>query len=475
MVLVLSMMSCTFSSLDDETEGVGNEITDDPYSEDRNIIELDPVINTRNEEVPVVGVNNLYILIADATNAGSNADYIYINFGTSARIRLNGVSIDGNRQFPRNYWLNYDLSPWAANFPQDEWDKVRLETVSTDGILLKEVSMHHSDCLILDFQVQTWLDSPGTATIDFTNSILASKLRQVEYIHRRNPAIYGAISELGKTDGCKYGNKYAYKNWCSEFASWCLRKSGWTTPTGNITNGVATMKNYFDVRGRLYDKNEIMGRIYIPRSGDYLAVSNDGHSCLFVHWIDNPDNRITGSTRFRTIEGSFSQAVRFGTRTVDEITGVGNAQLSLANVSLRKPAWQSSTYASAGPGLAVDLNANGNYYANSVSHTLYDYEPWWIVDIQASKVISFIDIYNRTDCCTSRLCGFYIFFSETSFQYNDTARTITQSGVQTMYISGYPNTHIRFWVNDKVARYIKIQIANRSEYLSLAEIIAVGD
>lgn len=474
-VLMLSIMSCTFPSLDYETEEVDNMIMDDPYLEDQNIIELEPVMCNRNERVPAVGVNNLYFLISNTTSAGSNADYIYINFGSSARIRLNGLLIDGNRQFPRNYWINYDLTAWAANFPQDEWDKVSLETISTDGILIEKVEMHHSDCLILDYQVTTWLDSPNASIIPFKNSIAATKRRQVEYIHRRNPAINGAILELGKTDGCKYGNKYAYKNWCSEFASWCLRKAGWTTPTGNITNGVATLKNYFDTRGRLYTKYDIMGRVYIPRSGDYLAVSNDGHSCLFIHWVDSPDGTISGTTRFRTIEGSYSQAVRFGTRIVDEICGVGNAQRSLANVSYNKPTWQSSTYASAHSGLAVDLNTNGNYYANSVTHTLYDYEPWWIVDIQASKVISFIDIYNRTDCCSSRLFGFYVFFSETPFLYNDTARTLSQSGVRSMYLNAYPYPSIHFWVNDKTARYIKIQIPNRSEYLSLAEIIVVGD
>ena len=238
---------------------------------------------------------------------------------------------------------------------------------------------------------------------------------------------------------------------------------------------MATLKNYFDTRGKLYSKYDIMGRAYIPRSGDYLAVSNDGHSCLFVYWVDSPDGPISGSTKFRTIEGSFGQAVRFGTKTVDEITGAGNAQISLSNLSYNKPTWQSSTYASAHSGLAVDLNTNDNYNGNSVTHTLYDYEPWWIVDIQTSKVISYIDIYNRTDCCSSRLFGFYVFFSETPFLYNDTARTLTQSGVRFMYRNAYPYPNIRFWVNDKKARYIKIQIANRSEYLSLAEIKVVGD
>jgi hypothetical protein len=53
------------------------------------------------------------------------------------------------------------------------------------------------------------------------------------------------------------------------------------------------------------------------------------------------------------------------------------------NLALGKPAQQSSTGWGGDPRRAVDGNPDGNYGANSVSHTENQAQAWWQVDLGA--------------------------------------------------------------------------------------------
>ena len=74
---------------------------------------------------------------------------------------------------------------------------------------------------------------------------------------------------------------------------------------------------------------------------------------------------------------------------------------TLVNLSLGKPATQSSTYnniANVGPGSAVDGNDN------SFMHTFcwQGINQWWEVDLADTYTVSSLHIVNRLDCCGGR-------------------------------------------------------------------------
>ena len=88
------------------------------------------------------------------------------------------------------------------------------------------------------------------------------------------------------------------------------------------------------------------------------------------------------------------------------------------NVAVGKTATQSSTWSSefvnegGAASNAVDGNTNGTFDGGSVSHTSGWQENdslgliWWKVDLGQSFIIDMIKVYNRIDCCKSRLAGF---------------------------------------------------------------------
>jgi hypothetical protein len=81
-------------------------------------------------------------------------------------------------------------------------------------------------------------------------------------------------------------------------------------------------------------------------------------------------------------------------------------------VSLYKPARQSSNYASAVAGLAVDGNTSGDYAKGSVSHTSgQEDDPWWEVDLKEELAVEKVLVWNRTDggaAIGRRLDGFRV-------------------------------------------------------------------
>jgi len=91
------------------------------------------------------------------------------------------------------------------------------------------------------------------------------------------------------------------------------------------------------------------------------------------------------------------------------INPTSTPSISLAgNIALDKPAEQSSTGAGGVPERAVDGDTNGNYYDGSVTATNEEPGPWWKVDLLNFFDIERIVIFNRQDCCGSRLSVFIV-------------------------------------------------------------------
>ncbi len=142
--------------------------------------------------------------------------------------------------------------------------------------------------------------------------------------------------------------------------------------------------------------------------------------------------------------------------------------VSSPNVALGKVATQSTTDFGGPASRAVDGNTDGNWGSASVSHTAYEEEPWWQVDLGAVTSISDVRIWNRTDCCGERLSNFHVFVSDNPFQYTDVSSTLTQPGVSSYYVSGPAGT-LAVLTIARTARYVRVQLTG-ADYLSLAEV-----
>ena len=145
------------------------------------------------------------------------------------------------------------------------------------------------------------------------------------------------------------------------------------------------------------------------------------------------------------------------------------------NLALGGTATQSSTLpGTAGASLAVDGNTDGNFYDGSVTATNQDVNAWWQVDLGTSASINTVTIWNRTDCCGSRLSDYWVFVSNTPFLASDTPATLqTRAGTFASHQTTAPNPSTTIAVGGAQGRYVRVQLSD-TDYLSLAEVQVTG-
>lgn len=299
-------------------------------------------IAEKSDGGPGVGENYISIKISDDhSNAGSRTEKIYLYFGGQRKyLRLWGLDRSGER-FPRGQRLRWDMSVgatrpenWIETVPTDAWDDLLLVNKSGDGILIDNIKIVHSSITIVDWPPSgenVWLDGSKRekfGIIGLSDQILQKKLDTVPSNLRWIPQLHWAVLELGKTDGTKYGTTH---DWCSEFASWCLRKAGWWDApkpprvTDNI--GSRTMEDYFNSKGRKFTKQRLLDGDYSLTEGDYLRFNN--HSALFIRYEDDGRALTDSRKRFVAIDGNWGAKVTLTSgdkREIRDLISVGSTR-----------------------------------------------------------------------------------------------------------------------------------------------------
>ena len=137
-----------------------------------------------------------------------------------------------------------------------------------------------------------------------------------------------------------------------------------------------------------------------------------------------------------------------------------------ANVALQSNggvASQSSLDYGGPAGRANDGNTSGNWSDASVSHTGYEFQAWWQVVFDQQFVISSIEIFNRTDCCQTRINPFSVFLytnaSDSDPVWSATGLTMDLDNQESLAI---PNV---------LAERLRVRL-DGTEYLHLAEVQA---
>lgn len=159
-----------------------------------------------------------------------------------------------------------------------------------------------------------------------------------------------------------------------------------------------------------------------------------------------------------------------------QVMGTAGTPPSGTNFAANKAATQSSTLpgTTAVAGLAVDGNTNGNWSNGSVTHTNLDTNPWWQVDLGTSVTVTSIAIWNRTDCCSSRLGDYWVFVSNTPFGPTDTPTTLqTRAGTWSSHQTSIPSPSTTIALPSTAGRYVRVQLSG-TDYLSLAEVQVIG-
>ncbi|MFF0725926.1 discoidin domain-containing protein [Streptomyces sp. NPDC004134] len=146
--------------------------------------------------------------------------------------------------------------------------------------------------------------------------------------------------------------------------------------------------------------------------------------------------------------------------------GVG----SFKNVARGRPATQKSVAYDGVPARAVDGNTDGVWGRRSVTHTREpESQAWWQVDLGESRDIADVNVWNRTDCCGSRLSAYYVFVSDTPFTGTSVEETLAQPGVRAYYQPKDAGTPTRISA-DTSGRYVRVQLTSQDAPLSLAEV-----
>jgi uncharacterized repeat protein (TIGR01451 family) len=160
-----------------------------------------------------------------------------------------------------------------------------------------------------------------------------------------------------------------------------------------------------------------------------------------------------------------------------EVQVIGTPTASGLNLSPGKSATQSSTlpgYANAGAAAAADGNTDGNFFDGSATATNLDSNAWWQVDLGASATVNTIVIWNRTDCCGSRLNDYWVFVSDTPFLPTDTPLTLqNRAGTFSSHQTSAPNPSAAIAAGGARGRYVRVQLTG-ANYLSLAEVQVFG-
>uniref|UniRef100_A0A4W5RCW1 Fucolectin tachylectin-4 pentraxin-1 domain-containing protein n=1 Tax=Hucho hucho TaxID=62062 RepID=A0A4W5RCW1_9TELE len=140
----------------------------------------------------------------------------------------------------------------------------------------------------------------------------------------------------------------------------------------------------------------------------------------------------------------------------------------VVNVALKGVANQSSISSDGKAHKAIDGNRESNFFKVSCTHTEWETNPWWRVDLLDVYRVTAVTITNRGDCCSERLDGAEIRIGN-SLENNgiNNPRCVVISNIP----AGETNT---FQCNEMVGRYVVVVIPGQNKTLTLCELEVYG-
>ena len=213
------------------------------------------------------------------------------------------------------------------------------------------------------------------------------------------------------------------------------------------------------------DKEETIRQINIFNRTD---TAQERLSNFHVILLDSFGNEIERK-RISALTNTVAQlAIDYKKARFVRIELEGHNALSLAevqvlraeNIAWKKQASQSSTAYGGDANRALDGNTNNTYSQNSITHTNFEKQAWWQVDLGRSEQVGFVRLFNRGDGeVAKRLSNFDVIL------YNDKGKEVARQ-----YIKQLTSNQLDVQFNGQLGRYIRIQLRHEHQALSLAEV-----
>lgn len=162
-----------------------------------------------------------------------------------------------------------------------------------------------------------------------------------------------------------------------------------------------------------------------------------------------------------------------GNNTIELRDSEGTSELDVdslsiipLNIAYSKNTAQSSTGYGGVSARAVDGDNSGLWGAGTVTHTTnFESTPtWWEVYLGNDIEIGEIKLWNRTDCCSTRLSDFYV-----------TVYDSTGAVTWTEFISNTPNPAQSIYLPGIIGSTVRVELTNVGVALSLAEVQVYAD
>ena len=213
------------------------------------------------------------------------------------------------------------------------------------------------------------------------------------------------------------------------------------------------------------DSEETIRQINIYNRTD---TASNRLSNFHVILLDSFGNEIDRK-RISSLTDTFAQiAIDYKKARYVRIELEGNNALSLAevqvlraeNIAWKKQATQSSTAYGGNANRALDGNTNSSYSQNSITHTNFEKQAWWQVDLGRNEQVGLVRLFNRGDGeLAKRLSNFDVIL------YNENNEELSRQ-----YIQQLTSNQLNVQFNGKIGRYVRVQLHHEHQALSLAEV-----
>ncbi|MES2887509.1 MAG: PA14 domain-containing protein [Pseudomonadota bacterium] len=157
----------------------------------------------------------------------------------------------------------------------------------------------------------------------------------------------------------------------------------------------------------------------------------------------------------------------------DFVAATGEKVIYFNNLARGKPTTQSTTDFGGLASRAVDGNIDGDFVqGGSVSHTAESGDSSWQVDLGSVQPLTAIRLWNRTDCCGSRLINFRVLVSPTDMTGRSLSSLLADPTVTSPVVSAEPEPQVTLPLHAS-GRYVRVQLTAWNA-LSLAEVQVYG-
>ncbi|MFK7774560.1 MAG: DUF4114 domain-containing protein [Saprospiraceae bacterium] len=230
-----------------------------------------------------------------------------------------------------------------------------------------------------------------------------------------------------------------------------LNSNGWNAGTGTISEGLAA--HYSDPAFNANGRQSVI--LYEPLCEELVVCFDD-------QVVGSGDNDFNDAIFQLNVHPASAVDIT-AYPTVNASSPPPNTQ---NNIAQGKTATQSSLYSNSQflASEAIDGITGGQNF----NHTKKNQNAWWEVDLEEVYDLSAINVFNRANCCQSRLNDFHVLVSDVPFNSTDLNQTINQPGVSDFHFTGSAQDLTEINLN-RQGRYVRVQLSGKN-YLHLSEV-----